>query len=532
MKMPEFYNLCRESFSAKMFIIFGAFITIVSAVFTILYVNHEATEIKLNLFKQGEVLSGLLAHSSRTGVFAENKDLLEDAAQGIMSQDGVLTVSIFTPDKRPILDKTKNPSHRILLPDASLSRLKDSKAMEVIKREAVVEFIRPVIIETFAQPEEAIFFDSKGLEKEEKVIGYVGIALDSSVLAKTIKSVIIRNVIIAVIFLLSGSLLIFLTLRQVTRPLTRLAERARRLGLGETIDSLPVESRDEIGKLAVTFNDMADNLRKREREKEALGEQLRHAQKIEAIGTLARGIAHDFNNIMTTVSGSVHILHKMLEEDSPLRTYTLSITLAVSRARGLVESLLAFSRGQAIKPALLNINDVIRRLEPLLIRLLIDDIECNLALSEGQLMIIGDNVQLEQMIMNLVVNARDAMPDGGILTIETEIVNIDEDDTLNLLVSRPGRYALISVTDTGIGMDERTKARIFEPFFTTKEVGKGTGLGLSIAYGIIEQHMGHIVVYSEKGTGTSFRVYIPLTETAQHEEAKKQMLSDSMVRRF
>ena len=282
----------------------------------------------------------------------------------------------------------------------------------------------------------------------------------------------------------------------------------------------------------MAFNDMAENLRKREREKEALGEKLRHAQKIEAIGTLARGIAHDFNNILTTVSGSVHILHKTLEEDSPLRTYTLSITLAVSRARGLVESLLAFSRGQAIKPALLNINDVIRRLEPLLIRLLVDDIECNLALSDEQLMIIGDNVQLEQMIMNLVVNAKDAMPGGGVLTIETGAVSIDEEEARKLLLSKPGGYALISVTDTGMGMDERTKARIFEPFFTTKEVGKGTGLGLSIAYGIVEQHLGHIVVYSEKGAGTSFRVYVPLTESAQQEEVKKQMLNDSMVRRF
>lgn len=532
MKRPGLYNSYRENFSTKVFTIFGAFITIVSAVFTFLYVYHEAAEIKSNLFKQGEVLSGLLAYSSRTGVFAENKSLLEDAAQGIIGQDGVLKVSIFTPDKKPILDMSKNSSHNILLSEASLARLKNSRAMEVLERKSVVEFIRPVVIETFEQPEEALFFDNKGLKKEEKVIGYVGIALDSSVLAKAVTSVIIRNVIIAVLFLLSGSLLIFLTLRQVTRPLTRLTERARRLGLGETIESLPIESKDEIGELAMTFNDMAENLRKRENEKEALGEKLRHAQKIEAIGTLARGIAHDFNNILTTVSGSVHILHKTLEEDSPLRTYTLSITLAVSRARGLVESLLAFSRGQAIKPALLNINDVIRRLEPLLIRLLVDDIECNLALSDEQLMIIGDNVQLEQMIMNLVVNAKDAMPEGGVMTIETGAVSIDGEEARKLLLSKPGGYALISVTDTGMGMDERTKARIFEPFFTTKEVGKGTGLGLSIAYGIVEQHMGHIVVYSEKGAGTSFRVYIPLTENAQQEEVKKQMLTDSMVRRF
>lgn len=516
MGMPGLYNRCRESFGIKVFTIFIMFITVISSVFTFLFVYHESTEIKESLFRQGEVLSGLLAYSSRTGVFAENKRLLEDAVQGIMNQEGVLAVEIFTPDRKIILDQHKRSSQKISFNDArfvgALSDLKNSRAIKAFERETLIEFVKPVVIVTFAQPEEEMFFDNADLVKEEKVIGYVAIALDRTVLARAIRQAVTRNVVIALVFLLSGGSLIFLTLRQVTRPLTRLTERAQKLGMGESVERVPVESNDEIGKLALTFNDMADNLRKREEEKEALGEQLRHAQKMEAIGTLARGVAHDFNNIMTAVSGSVHILHKKMPPDDPLRDYTIHITNSVSRARGLVEGLLAFSRGQEIKPSLLNINEVIRRLEPVLIRLLQDDIECNIELSEAPLIIMGDSVQLEQVIMNLSVNARDAMPGGGLLTIETAVANIEAEDPLKHIISRPGMYALISVTDTGVGMDERTKARIFEPFFTTKDVGQGTGLGLSIAYGIIELHKGHIIVNSEKGIGTVFRVYIPLTE--------------------
>jgi PAS domain S-box-containing protein len=248
-------------------------------------------------------------------------------------------------------------------------------------------------------------------------------------------------------------------------------------------------------------------------EQKQLELQLHHAQKMEAIGTLAGGIAHDFNNMLTTIVGYGSLLRTKLRKDTHIMAYVESIIASAEKAANLAKNLLAFSRKQIISPNHVNLNEIVHGIQRLLSRLIGEDIELKTDLTDKNLIIRADVSQIEQILMNLVINARDAMHDGGILTIKTEIVEMDDEYVKIHGYGRQGNYALITVSDTGIGMDKDTKERIFEPFFTTKEVGKGTGLGLSIVYGIVKQHNGYINCYSESKKGTTFKIYLPIVDS-------------------
>ena len=249
-----------------------------------------------------------------------------------------------------------------------------------------------------------------------------------------------------------------------------------------------------------------------------LESQLRQAQKLEAVGTLTGGIAHDFNNILTVITGFGTLLEMNMEEASPLRIYVDQILSASEKAAQLTQTLLAFSRQQPMVLKPVNINEVIRGTEKLLNRLVIEDIVVRTVLSPDEIIVMADATQIEQIFFNLATNARDAMPRGGVLTIATKSVELDEEFRRSHGYGEPGRYAFLSVSDTGTGMDEATKAKIFDPFFTTKEVGKGTGLGLSSVYGTVKQHQGYITVESEPGMGTIFHIYLPVVTKGADEE--------------
>ncbi len=247
-----------------------------------------------------------------------------------------------------------------------------------------------------------------------------------------------------------------------------------------------------------------------EEEQRKIQSQLLQAQKMEAIGHLAGGIAHDFNNMLTAIIGYASLLGMHIDKDSTLKPYVDQILSSAGKSANLTRQLLAFSRKQTIAPRETDMNELIKGMENLLLRIIGEDIELRTELSEKDVTVMVDPGQIEQALMNLCTNARDAMPDGGLLSISTETVYLDEDYIKMYSLEKPGMYALIAVTDAGIGMDEESSLKIFEPFFTTKEPGKGTGLGLSIVYGIIKQHNGNITVYSEPGKGTTFRIYLPL----------------------
>jgi PAS domain S-box-containing protein len=256
----------------------------------------------------------------------------------------------------------------------------------------------------------------------------------------------------------------------------------------------------------------------RAKEIEVLNDRLRQSQKMEAVGLLAGGIAHDFNNILATIKGSLYIMQKKLQEKSPLMKYAGQILISVDKANDLTQSLLAFSRKQAVTLRRIDLNVVIRNTANLLSRILGEQTELKMILTGNNPAVMGDESQLVQVLVNLAANGRDAMPDGGILTVRTDAADIDEDFIRLRGYGVAGRYVLIAVSDTGTGIDEDIKEKIFEPFFTTKIVGKGSGLGLAITYGIVKQLHGYIDVESAPGGGTTFKIYLPALEPVAGEQ--------------
>jgi PAS domain S-box-containing protein len=257
--------------------------------------------------------------------------------------------------------------------------------------------------------------------------------------------------------------------------------------------------------------------------RKSLEAQLLHAQKMEAIGQLAGGVAHDFNNILTAIMGYGNLLSMKMAETDPLKRYVGQILKSSENAANLTKALLTFGRKQIVDLKPLDLNEAIGNMKDILSRVIGEDIDLNTKFHDQELVIMADRTQIGQVLMNFATNARDAMPRGGSLAIETKPYELTADFVRVHGFGRAGPYALVSFADTGIGMDGGTKAKIFDPFFTTKGAGRGTGLGLSIVYGIIKQHKGYITCYSEPGIGTVFKIYLPLVESKPEEAAVTKM---------
>jgi PAS domain S-box-containing protein len=278
-------------------------------------------------------------------------------------------------------------------------------------------------------------------------------------------------------------------------------------------------SRDKSGMVTTAIEIVIDIT-----DKHKLEDQLRQAQKMESIGQLAGGIAHDFNNILTAILGYGNIVLRQMAKDDPQRLNIEHMLEAGGRAAHLTKDLLLFSRKQISERKPADLNEIIRRVEKFLMRVIGEDVECVTTLAKEEMPVLGDAHQLEQVLMNLATNARDAMPTGGRFTITTERIRFDDAFITLHGYGKPGKYVMTIISDTGKGMDDVTRDHIFEPFFTTKEMGKGTGLGLAVVYGIIKQHEGFINVYSEPERGTTFKIYLPLI--AGEVNAEKEALDE------
>jgi len=265
-------------------------------------------------------------------------------------------------------------------------------------------------------------------------------------------------------------------------------------------------------------------------ERKRMEEGLLQAQKMEAIGRLAGGVAHDFNNILTAILGFNERILEKIPRDDPMYTHAIEVGKAAQRAAALTQQLLAFGRKQVLQPSLLNLNDVILDYEAMLARVIGENIEIVIDRGPNLHAVKADRGQLDQILMNLAINARDAMPTGGRLRISTANVTLDREFSRAHPDVKPGAYVLLTVTDTGLGLDTETKQRLFEPFFTTKEPGEGTGLGLASTYGIVRQSAGHLLVESEQDSGTTFRVYLPAAEGAA-ETGRSQHVPDDQLPR-
>jgi two-component system cell cycle sensor histidine kinase/response regulator CckA len=314
---------------------------------------------------------------------------------------------------------------------------------------------------------------------------------------------------------IAGSALGFVISDRFTRPLARLFEGVQALEQGDYLYPVDAQGSDEVAHVTRAFDRMRKTLKSNLSHKRQLEDQLRQSQKMEAIGRLAGGVAHDFNNLLTIIKGHGDLILDKLQATDPLQRNASQIEKAADRAASLTRQLLAFSRMQVLEPKVLDLNALVAEMCSLLRRLVREDISFTFRAGESLGRVKADPGQLEQVIMNLTVNACDAMPTGGKLNVETRQVSVDDAFAKSRPPLMPGEYIRLTVEDTGQGMDAATKARIFEPFFTTKELGKGTGLGLATVYGVVKQSGGCIWVESEPGKGAQFEVYLPVVEETE-----------------
>ncbi len=541
MKFLSVLKYNHESFGAKIFYLFTISLVTFYCAFTAFFIYYQSKTLKQNLIYEGKEFAKHLAQSSRLGVFAENEDLLNDAVEGIMQSKGVILAQVFAFDGKEL--RTLKRAEKEAVNPAEFPSSEDERffpgrkiidmpgksgAPLYFEGHDKIEFWAPVMSgEGYSgkgySEDEALFFEENSTGKKNNVIGFIRIMFTTEHMHKSLKDLLLKSIFVPIIFIIPGWIIAYFIVRGITRPLGKLTEGVKAIETSGSFCKISVETKDEIGRLAAAFNDMAESLQKREVEKQQLEEQLRHSQKMEAIGTLAGGIAHDFNNTLSTILGYAHLLQKRINEEDPASRYLDHLLSSARKAAVFIQSLLAFSRKEVYNPSPENLNDIVGNARGILERFLGEDIDLRVELASEDLIIMTDAGQIDQVLMNLATNARDAMPEGGSLTITTSAAALDKKFFISSGSGESGRFAMMTVTDTGRGMNEHIKERIFDPFFTTKEVGRGTGLGLSMVYGIVKQHKGYIDVLTKPGKGTTFRIYLPLSGSANEKKESEPM---------
>ncbi len=510
------------------------FFAVLSLLLFLAYVFLQAAQERQNAMRlirnKGSMLTTILALQVRTGVLVQNADILKSATEGITGGRDISGVRILDAGHRVLYlfvkDAVTAEDLRTMPTGSGFSDPSEGKEgiYQLTGRRAML-FAAPVVTERLFYEGDPGPGIKRGASAESELIGYVQLAIDMQYHEARLRQQLLEDIALGLVLLLTGGSIFYWHIRKSTRSLTVLADAVRRFSPGSPFVKVAVRTHDEVGRLAESFNVMGESLLRKEEERQRMETQFRQAQKMEAVGTMAGGIAHDFKNILTAISGFSNLAKMSLEKDDPVREYVEHILTSSSRASTLVQSLLAFSRRQVISPKAVDLNGILTNLAKMLRRLIREDIHLNIDLSKEPSVVMADAGQIEQVLMNLCTNARDAMPQGGTLSIAIGKAESADDLFPNVEVTKPGVYATITVSDTGTGMDEETLKKIFEPFFTTKEVGRGSGLGLASVYGIVKQHDGYIDVKSVPGQGTIFCIYLPMLHADDQYEPARASVS-------
>jgi signal transduction histidine kinase/CheY-like chemotaxis protein len=524
--MNFFFETFRRNLGAQVFLAFTGLIFIICLSFILFFVNRQHTVMLSDWEENGQLLAKSLAYQSRIGVFSENEVILKAPLEALFQHETVLDAAVYNGDGRVIVwtDRSLSVGQASGGTDDAGSKIFEKitgpDSLQVVHLKNSMAVWAPVMSSGALSVEDSPFFETAADSAEENLImGYVRITLDKTPFRTQYRSVVFKTVLMGVGFLALGALVTYVLAIRISRPLKRLADGIDRFGKGGEHGELPLETRNEIGNLAQSFKKMAENLERREAEKQQLETQLRQTQKMEAIGTLAGGIAHDFNNILGVISGYSELASMDAQEGSRSQKCLKEIFTAGQRAKALVQQILTFSRQGANEPKPLQIGFAVKEVMKMLRATLPATIEVKYAIPEKLPAVVADPTQIHQVVMNLCTNASHAMREtGGLLEVTLEEVMVD--DAMAALVPdlSPGRYQLLKVRDTGHGISPEVTERIFDPFFSTKEPGEGTGLGLSVVHGIVTKHGGSIDIVSKIGEGTTFEVYFPSLGEAEERQ--------------
>ena len=510
----------RESFRFKIILLCIVPILVICFALTSFFVYRHSESLVESLAERGRLLARVLAYSAKVGVFAENADLLKGPTDTIARQNEVVRVSIFN-GNGILLYSASNPE--------SLSDNAPGLAESSVGNEFYENWNSPdpaVSLDTgnamhiwsavfstqgYSSPE-SLFFNETEAPDDRTVIGFIKIVLGKDAMKSQLYGFVFKALLIATITAALASLSIVMVVRGITSPLDNLARGIKAIGTNGASEPVPVDTNDEIGNLARAFNEMSASIEKRKAENFHLEMQLRQAQKLESLGTLAGGIAHDFNNVLTPILGFTQMAMEEVPENEDVQELLGESMEAARRARELVEQILAFSRLSEKRKTPLKLQSIVKEALKLLRASVPTTIAITWNIDPECGSVLADPTDIHSIVLNLGANAYHAMRErGGKMEVILEEELVEENEAGEPSTGpKPGRYAKLSVKDTGEGMDETVLARIFDPYFTTKPVGQGTGMGLSMVHGIVRSVGGSIVVESEPGKGTLFRIFLPI----------------------
>jgi signal transduction histidine kinase/CheY-like chemotaxis protein len=510
----------RDELSVQIVAAFTVLIFSLSLAFSALTVFHQKKALIVELENTGKLLIKTLAYSCRIGVFSENPELLLAPVAGAFQHENVLEVSVFNTKGTPIFQQVAHGDAAVVktretgLTPPECLRYHGNPAwgmpVRIEDREDEMVFRSTVESAEDFNVSTALLGETAGESRKDKILGFLRLTLGKSAMKKQLSLILQRNLIIAACFLALGTLFTYIIARRITAPLKRLTEAAIASGEAGMLHPFPVESRNEIGNLAVAFNNLSIVLERRNAEKQLLEDKLWQSQKMEAIGTLAGGIAHDFNNILGIIMGFSEMALLAAPPESKCKEYLQEVFKASGRARELVNQILTFSRKGKAAGRPMQIGLIIKEALKMLRASLPSTIELRQRIQQNLPSIMADPTQIYQVLMNLCTNAGHAMRDkGGVLEVSLVPVIFDSQEAVPHPDLKPGKYQKLTVRDTGQGMEGAVLDRIFEPFYTTKEQGEGTGMGLAVVHGIIKAHDGAIMVQSEPGKGTCFDLFFP-----------------------